>query len=271
MRALRVAVPLVIAFSLVGCGPDDKDVTMPDVTGKKLDVAYDQIKDAGFDDKDKIKIEGGGTFGVVVESNWTVCEQSPTAGKPMSDAPTLTVDRSCDSDEDKETEEPSETASESSSESPSEDSTPSESPSEAAPPTESATTELPEILTAENNSELAALLKLGDDCSNTVAAFAKKYAGHTIQFDGSIVAIAPHGSYETRFDILVEPGDFDPDRAIGPSFQFRDKNVFDLNLTGKKIPDSVEVGQNYTFVAELGDYNPNTCLYQLEPVETRVR
>jgi hypothetical protein len=44
-----------------------------------------------------------------------------------------------------------------------------------------------------------------------------------------------------------------------------------MNLTGKKIPDYIEVGQNYTFIAELDDYNPDTCLYQLSPVETKVR
>ena len=44
-----------------------------------------------------------------------------------------------------------------------------------------------------------------------------------------------------------------------------------MNLTGKKIPDYIKVGQNYTFIAELGDYNPDTCLYQLSPVETKVR
>lgn len=57
----------------------------------------------------------------------------------------------------------------------------------------------------------------------------------------------------------------------GPNFQFRDKNAFDLNLTGKKVPDYVRIGQNYTFIAELGDYSPKTCLYQVDPVETQVR
>ena len=73
-RALRLAVPLLIALGLAGCG-GKAVITMPDVTGKKLDIAYDKIANAGFDDKDKVKIEGGGTFGVVFEGNWTVCER----------------------------------------------------------------------------------------------------------------------------------------------------------------------------------------------------
>lgn len=34
-------------------------------------------------------------FGVVDESNWEVCEQLPGAGSTVTDAPRLTVDRSC--------------------------------------------------------------------------------------------------------------------------------------------------------------------------------
>lgn len=84
MRALRVAVPLLILFGLVGCG-EQKDVTMPDVTGKGLDVAKSDIKRAGFEDK--AEVLGGGTFGVLNESNWEVCEQAPAAGKPLTEAP----------------------------------------------------------------------------------------------------------------------------------------------------------------------------------------
>lgn len=252
MRALRFAVPLVIVFGLVACGPE-KDVTMPDVTGKKLDAAYDAIKEAGYEDKDKVEIEGGGTFGVVAEGNWTVCEQSPAAGEKVSGEPKLTVDRSCGEDSGEGDDEPSET------------------PSEEPTPTAPATAELPDILTTKNSPEFAALLKLGDNCSGKISKFAKKYNDQKVRFNGSIQAMAPHGNYDTRFDFLIGAGDYDPNTAIGPSFQFRDKNIFDLNLTGKNIPDYIKVGQNYTFTAELGDYNPDTCLYQLTPVETKAR
>jgi hypothetical protein len=67
---------------------------MPGVTGRQLDVALDGIKRAGFEDE--VDVDGGGTFGVVVESNWEVCDQSPAAGDAIKEAPRLTVDRSCD-------------------------------------------------------------------------------------------------------------------------------------------------------------------------------
>ncbi|HEX7195344.1 MAG TPA: hypothetical protein VF364_00765 [Candidatus Limnocylindria bacterium] len=63
------------------------------MTGKKLDVAKSAIKAAGFEDD--ITVDGGGVFGVIKESNWEVCDQSPTPAGVVSEAPQLTIDRSC--------------------------------------------------------------------------------------------------------------------------------------------------------------------------------
>jgi beta-lactam-binding protein with PASTA domain len=89
---------------------------MPDVTGKRLDDAKSAIKDAGFDGE--VKFDGGGLFGVVVESNWEVCEQNPAAGTTVAGKPTLTVARSCV--DDKSSEEPEATPSETASTTPEE-------------------------------------------------------------------------------------------------------------------------------------------------------
>lgn len=257
MRAvIGLAISIVGVLGLVGCDSNET-VKMPDVTGKKLDVAYDQIENAGVVEKDKINIEGGGFFGVLIESNWTVCEQSPAPGQALSGAPTLTVDRACSDD----------TVSEGPSSSPG--STPTEDPTPTPSATPSETR--PEVLTAKNNNDFAALLKLGDNCSNKVTQFANEYEGRRVKFDGSVAALTAHGSFKTRFDMMVGAGDFDPNTASGPTFQFSDKNAFDMNLTGKKIPGHISVGQNYTFVADLGDYDADTCLYQLSPIETKVR
>ena len=131
MRALRLAIPLVFALGLTGCGSDAKVVTMPDVTSKKLDVAYDKIKAAGFEDKDKIDVKGGGLFGIVVESNCTVCEQSHAAGKTVTGPPKLTVNRSCKKPEAEPSAKP----------------TPTPTPTASKPP---------EILTAKNSPEFDA-------------------------------------------------------------------------------------------------------------------
>src|SRR5690606_38374063 len=78
----------------------------------------------------------------------------------------------------------------------------------AAPTTEEPTTEPPATteaspvpLTVETNDDFARIMTLTDACSPEIADFADRYSGQPIEFDGSIVAMANHGSYETRYDI----------------------------------------------------------------------
>lgn len=82
-----------LAVALTACG-EQQDVVMPDVQTKRLDIALSDIERAGFGDD--VDVLGGGLFGVVDESNWTVCSQEPAPGHMVSSAPRLTVDRSCD-------------------------------------------------------------------------------------------------------------------------------------------------------------------------------
>ena len=155
---------------------------------------------------------------------------------------------------------------------PSETSKPSETPSATSESdaTESSQPDDEQVLTADNSEEFAALLAVPNSCDETIAPFAAKYAGRTIEFDGSIAAMANHGDYDTRYDFLVYPGNKGPEATVGPAFKFEDVNVFDLNLTGEKT-SYVGEGDRFRFVAELGEYNPDTCLLFLEPVSTRVR
>lgn len=63
---------------------------MPNVTEEELDQAEATLlsQDIGY------KVFGGGTFGVVIASDWTVCSQNPAAGA-SADAVNLVVARSC--------------------------------------------------------------------------------------------------------------------------------------------------------------------------------
>ncbi|MEU5461867.1 DUF4839 domain-containing protein [Streptomyces althioticus] len=128
-----------------------------------------------------------------------------------------------------------------------------------------------EVITPENNSEFAALLKASDTCDDANADFATKHAGRTIAFDGSIVNMAPHGDYEPRWDFLLGPGDEGPDTTVGPAFQYKNVNVAELSLTGKDVPAAIGVGDKFRFVAEVGDFNAVQCLLQLDPVSTETR
>jgi Domain of unknown function (DUF4839) len=151
-----------------------------------------------------------------------------------------------------------------------------QTPASTAPPaeptepdaTKSSAPDDEQVLTADNSEEFAALLAVPDYCDETIAPFVAKYAGRTIKFDGSIANMANHGDYDTRYDILVYPGDKGPESTVGPAFKFEDVNVFDLNLTGAK---SVGEGDRFRFVAQVDKYNPTQCLLFLAPASTRVR
>src|SRR3954447_26265463 len=72
------------------------------------------------------------------------------------------------------------------------------------------------VVTAANSKELAALLKVRDYCDQSIASFASKYADRTIEFDGSIANMMNHGDYDTRYDILIAPGNNGPESTIVP-------------------------------------------------------
>ncbi|MGA5506062.1 DUF4839 domain-containing protein [Streptomyces umbrinus] len=128
-----------------------------------------------------------------------------------------------------------------------------------------------EVITPQNNREFAALLKTPDSCDSANPDFATKYKGKTVAFDGSIVHMAPHGDYDTRYNFLLGPGDKGPNTGIGPAFKYEDVNILDLKLTGTEIPATVRAGDKFGFVAEVGEFNAKQCLFFLHPVSTEIR
>jgi Domain of unknown function (DUF4839) len=146
---------------------------------------------------------------------------------------------------------------------------PSETPRRGA--SESGQSGAKQILTPENNRELAALLAVSDHCNEKIEPFAAKYGERTIEFDGSIAAMVNHDDYRTRFDILLSPEDEGPESTRGPAFKFENVNVFDLHLTGANVPGAVGTGDLVHLVAQVGEYNAKQCLFFLEPVTTRLR
>jgi serine/threonine protein kinase len=66
-------------------------VTVPSLAGQPLDLAEQRLDDLGLRPSE----EGGGLFGVLVPSDWDVCDTSPGAGSVVSPGSTvqLTIDR----------------------------------------------------------------------------------------------------------------------------------------------------------------------------------
>ena len=63
---------------------------VPDLRGERLDVAEDRLDSLGL----RYEALGGGAFGIVVRSHWTVCAQSPAPGR-VATTVVLTVAREC--------------------------------------------------------------------------------------------------------------------------------------------------------------------------------
>jgi beta-lactam-binding protein with PASTA domain len=85
------AIAALALLALVGCGGNDKAAAVPDVVGERLDVAQALVKDAGLE----AEAIGGGTFGIINESNWSVCRTEPAAGTTGAGKVRLIVDRVC--------------------------------------------------------------------------------------------------------------------------------------------------------------------------------
>jgi hypothetical protein len=64
--------------------------SVPNLVGERLDVAEDKLDQLGLNYKEI----GGGTFGIVVRSNWTVCQTEPASGGQAARV-RLIVDRDC--------------------------------------------------------------------------------------------------------------------------------------------------------------------------------
>ena len=74
-KASAAVVFSALALLLAGCGSTEPKA-VPDVSGRSLDVAEDTLDRAGL----RYDAVGGGAFGIVVRSHWTVCKQNPAPG-----------------------------------------------------------------------------------------------------------------------------------------------------------------------------------------------
>jgi len=182
MRALAVAAVFILALGLASCGQAEPAV-MPDVTGQQLDVAKSDIGRAGH--SGDVEVVGGGLFGVVDESNWTVCEQLPSAGETVTGTPRLTVDRTCDEDAD------------SAGEAPAEESTPAATPGSDGLPAGAVVTETTtdELFDMTNEGALAN----GDFYRFTAVMVRPDLWGYGIDGEFTVYAEAKNGTN----DILV--------------------------------------------------------------------
>lgn len=130
-----------------------------------------------------------------------------------------------------------------------------------------------ELITATSHPDFAALLHESDYCGEPVADFADQYAGRSIQFDGHLATMDPAGFDSPRYNLLLSPGDSIPGgNPSGPAFSYRDMNPpVDLKFGDGGAPDPLEVGQNFTFTAQMEKFDEKSCLFILDPIKTEMR
>ena len=127
-----------------------------------------------------------------------------------------------------------------------------------------------EVIKVEDSIELQNFLTVLEPDDQIVKDFAIKYSGKIIEFDANIIVMDLHGKYKTRYDVLMLPGDYYPENAVGPYLKFEDINMFDLNLTGD-VPDYIGIGQNIRVRARVVKYNEIQGLFFLKPITTWIK
>lgn len=75
LRPTVVALVAATGFAVSGCSEDLGGA--PDTKGLTLDVAQQQLKNAGFG----VSVKDDSIFGVVIPAHFTVCAQHTPAGK----------------------------------------------------------------------------------------------------------------------------------------------------------------------------------------------
>lgn len=94
MKRNQIVAIAALLMSLSACGGGSESKIMPAVETLRLDVAKSDLAAAKVDESD-IEVLGGGALGVVVDANWTVCDQEPGAGLALRKKVRLTVARDC--------------------------------------------------------------------------------------------------------------------------------------------------------------------------------
>src|SRR5919199_5925863 len=87
---MRYVLLLAVAVAAAGCGGAREAHVVPDVRGQRLDRAERLLGDQKLDWTER----GADGLGVLVRSNWTVCEQRPAPGK-LAGSVELSVGKTC--------------------------------------------------------------------------------------------------------------------------------------------------------------------------------
>ncbi|HEM5200780.1 TPA: DUF4839 domain-containing protein [Streptococcus suis] len=278
-KFLFLCIVFFASISLVACGgssetTDTNKIAIP-VGSSPEEADYrsvqKQLEDAGFENVSTQKIEDL-TFGIFtkdgeIEKITVNGNESFSEGDLFEKDVSITIHYHTFKDYNN-SEESKESSSEESSSSLKSSSSSSEQ--EVSTETSSSQTEQQTQVITPDNPDFAYILSNPDEAK--AKEFFEKYKGVIVEFDGHVAHVMPHGSYDTRFDYLIEGGDWVDENTsnyFGVPMKFENVNFYDLKLVDDT--DSVQLGQNLHIKARITGVAKLGQLIFLEPVELRSR
>lgn len=119
-------------------------------------------------------------------------------------------------------------------------------------------------ITAENNKEFAHVLLNGYENTDETKEFVSKYKGFCIEFDCCVLALDNHGSYSTRYDVLLLSTANKEAPMLGLHCVIIDENFSGMHVEGT---DSVKIGKYFHVIAEVEKYDGKEESIVIEPVK----
>lgn len=109
-----------------------------------------------------------------------------------------------------------------------------------------------EVITINNNDDFSKILSISDPGDPFIKEFANKYYQKTVEFDGCIASVSHYKDYDTRYNLLIYPGNYDANTTglTGPSMIFEN-----VGINGYGVDASFIDGQNVHVIAKVGMYN----------------
>ena len=126
--------------------------------------------------------------------------------------------------------------------------------------------EIIESITADNNSDFAAILTAEYVDPEKQAAFISAYKGKVVEFDCIVLNLEQNGTYKTRYNYILVPGE-DADHIGAALFYLEDMGMFDFKWDNATRPEYLTVGSKIRLQAEVVTGDDSLYIY-LKPVCT---
>ncbi|HEM6145307.1 TPA: DUF4839 domain-containing protein [Streptococcus suis] len=274
-KFLFLCIVFFASISLVACGgtsetTDTNKIAIP-VGSSPEEADYQsvqkQLEDAGFENVSTQKIEDL-TFGIFtkdgeIEKITVNGKESFSKGDLFEKDVSITIHYHTFKDYNN-SEESKESSSEESSSSLKSSSSSSEQ--EVSTETSSSQTEQQTQVITPDNPEFAYILNNFDEAKTQ--EFVEKYKGQIVEFDGHVAYMHSHENYKTRFDFLLNVGDWEEGNYVG-IMAFENLAFHELKFVDET--DTVSTGTNLHIKARIINAAKKGQLIYLEPVELRSR